>query len=166
MMRPEGSELDEAPNPLQQFVAHSNVAQQRVQSFLDSTTPHVYQRWAATSLLLLLFLLRIVLAQGWYIVCYALAIYLLNLFLAFLQPKFDPSYEHDLAEQDVEEGEPGLPTSAAKSSRANNFGLGSGGNTGGGLMSGVFGGGAQNGQGTAPPEEEFRPFIRRLPEFK
>ncbi|CAD6952853.1 unnamed protein product [Tilletia controversa] len=138
MMRPEGSELDEAPNPLQQFVAHSNVAQQRVQSFLDSTTPHVYQRWAATSLLLLLFLLRIVLAQGWYIVCYALAIYLLNLFLAFLQPKFDPSYEHDLAEQDVEEGEPGLPTSAAKSSRANNFGLGSGGNTGGGLMSGFW----------------------------
>lgn len=81
-------------------------------------------------------------------VCYALFIYLLNLFLAFLQPKFDPSIEQDLAEQDVEEGAPGLPTSA--SSRG-----------GGGLMSGVFGG--ANG---SAPEEEFRPFIRRLPEFK
>ncbi|KAE8209972.1 hypothetical protein CF319_g5867 [Tilletia indica] len=165
MMRPEGSELDEPSNPIQQFVAQSNVLQQRVQNFLDSTTPHVYQRWAATGGLLLLFMLRIVLAHGWYIVCYALFIYLLNLFLAFLQPKFDPSYDHDLAEQDVEEGEPGLPTSATPSRNAN-FGLGSGGNSGGGLMSGVFGGGAQQGRNGAPAEEEFRPFIRRLPEFK
>lgn len=79
-------------------------------------------------------------------VCYALFIYLLNLFLAFLTPKFDPAYE-DLAAQDVEEGEPGLPTSAPKAS--------------GGLMSGVFG--DDNAQGD---QDEFRPFIRRLPEFK
>ncbi|KAK0524144.1 hypothetical protein OC834_005641 [Tilletia horrida] len=168
MMRPEGGELDEGSNPLQQFVAHTTVAQQRAQAFLDSTTPHVTQRWLTTAGLLVLFMLRIVLSQGWYIVCYALFIYLLNLFLAFLQPKFDPSYDHDLAEQDVEEGEPGLPTSATPSSR-NNFGLGSGGTAAaGGLMSGVFGGGgaaAQNGR-AGPPEEEFRPFIRRLPEFK
>ncbi|KAL9939039.1 hypothetical protein V8E36_001852 [Tilletia maclaganii] len=164
MMRPEGSELDEGSNPLQQAIAHSTVAQQRVQAFLDSTTPHVAQRWATTAGLLVLFLLRIVLAQGWYIVCYALFIYLLNLFLAFLQPKFDPSYEHDLAEQDVEEGEPGLPTSSTPTRQ--NFGLGSGGNTGAGLMSGVFGGSAAQNNGSAPPEEEFRPFIRRLPEFK
>ncbi|CAG8699775.1 32554_t:CDS:2 [Gigaspora margarita] len=56
----------------------------------------------------------------------ALGIYLLNLFLAFLQPKFDPSLEMDIAESEVEEG-PSLPTKA---------------------------------------DEEFRPFIRRLPEFK
>jgi hypothetical protein len=90
------------------------------------------------------------------IVCYALFIYLLNLFLAFLQPKFDPSLDADLAEQDVEEGEPGLPTSSAaygKSGKANGSG---------GLMSGVFG---QNGGG-AQQEDEFKPFIRRLPEFK
>ena len=29
--------------------------------------------------------------QGWYIVTYAMAIYLLNLFIAFLTPKFDPA---------------------------------------------------------------------------
>lgn len=88
-------------------------------------------------------------------VCYALFIYLLNLFLAFLQPKFDPSLDADLAEQDVEEGEPGLPTSSGPSYSRN------GKNAAGGLMSGMFG---QNGGGQQ--EDEFKPFIRRLPEFK
>jgi len=68
-------------------------------------------------------MLRILFAQGWYIgmspyhwgvlmvVCYSLGIYLLNLFLAFLTPKFDPSLEQDLADQDTEEGTSGgLPT--------------------------------------------------------
>jgi len=67
---------------------------------------------------------RIVMAQGWYIVAYTLGIYLLNLFLAFLTPKFDPSQ----AEDEMESGGPSaLPTKQ---------------------------------------DEEFRPFIRRLPEFK
>lgn len=89
--------------------------------------------------------------------CYALFIYLLNLFLAFLQPKFDPGMYDDLASQDIEEGEPGLPTSASGASKS----AGSG-----GLMSGVFGNpGTQNGD-AAGGEDEFRPFIRRLPEFK
>jgi hypothetical protein len=60
------------------------------------------------------------------IVAYSLGIYLLNLFLAFLQPKFDPSNE--AADNDMEDGSAGgLPTKQ---------------------------------------DEEFRPFIRRLPEFK
>lgn len=54
--------------------------------------------------------------------CYSLGIYLLNLFLAFLQPKFDPSLTQD---EGIEDGS--LPTKS---------------------------------------DEEFRPFIRRLPEFK
>ncbi|PNF18403.1 Protein RER1, partial [Cryptotermes secundus] len=58
--------------------------------------------------------------QGWYIITYALGIYHLNLFIAFITPKVDPADEYE------DEG-PQLPT------RAN---------------------------------EEFRPFIRRLPEFK
>lgn len=61
------------------------------------------------------------LLQGWYIVTYALGIYHLNLFIAFLSPKVDPSLM-----EDSDDG-PSLPT-------------------------------RQN--------EEFRPFIRRLPEFK
>jgi hypothetical protein len=59
-------------------------------------------------------------------VAYSLGIYLLNLFLAFLQPKFDPSNE--AIDNDMEDGAAGgLPTKQ---------------------------------------DEEFRPFIRRLPEFK
>jgi hypothetical protein len=59
-------------------------------------------------------------------VAYALGIYLLNLFLAFLQPKFDPSNEE--ADNEMEDGSVGtLPTKQ---------------------------------------DEEFKPFIRRLPEFK
>jgi hypothetical protein len=79
----------------------------------------------------------------WFIVCYALAIYMLNLFLAFLQPRFDPSLADDLAADEVEEGAPGLPGSEPKSSGGFK-----------GLMSG-FGNGGE--------DEEFRPFIRRLP---
>jgi hypothetical protein len=89
-------------------------------------------------------------------VCYALFIYLLNLFLAFLQPKFDPSMDADLAEQDVEEGEPGLPTSTSPAFSRKGSSAG--------LMSGVFG--QQNGGGMATQDDEFKPFIRRLPEFK
>ncbi|KAI4255626.1 MAG: hypothetical protein LQ352_002471 [Teloschistes flavicans] len=93
------------------------------QSYLDKSTPYTAYRWIGTAVLLALFFLRIVVAQGWYIVCYSLGIYLLNLFLAFLQPKIDPSLTQD---EGLEDGE-SLPTKK---------------------------------------DEEFRPFIRRLPEFK
>ncbi|EFA10599.2 protein RER1 isoform X2 [Tribolium castaneum] len=92
------------------------------QSTLDRWTPHTRFRWLGTLALLLGFGLRVVTKQGWYIVTYALGIYHLNLFIAFLTPKIDPAMDFD-----AEENGPELPT------RAN---------------------------------EEFRPFIRRLPEFK
>ena len=57
---------------------------------------------------------------------YTLGIYLLNLFLAFLQPKFDPSLTQDESMED---------------------------------------GGASSSLPTKQ-DDEFRPFIRRLPEFK
>lgn len=60
-------------------------------------------------------------------------IYLLNLFLSFLQPKFDPSLEQDQAENEVEAGGPST-----------------------GLMADPSG----------SNDDEFKPFIRRLPEFK
>ena len=64
--------------------------------------------------------------QSIFTVAYSLGIYLLNLFLAFLQPKFDPSNE--VIDNEMEDGSAGgLPTKQ---------------------------------------DEEFRPFIRRLPEFK
>lgn len=58
-------------------------------------------------------------------VAYTLGIYLLNLFLAFISPKFDPGLE---SAEDMEEGSSGdLPTKST---------------------------------------DEFKPFVRRLPEFK
>jgi hypothetical protein len=82
---------------------HARV-QRQYQQILDRWTPYMLYRWLATAGLLALFFLRIVLAQGWYIVCYAHAIYLLNLLLAFLQPKFDPSLQDDLMADEIEEG--------------------------------------------------------------
>lgn len=42
-------------------------AQMRFQAALDQTTPFVAKRWAATGGLLVLFMLRILISQGWYI---------------------------------------------------------------------------------------------------
>ena len=58
------------------------------------------------------------------------AIYLLNLLLAFLQPKFDPSIQDDLMADEIEEG--GDASSPLPSQR----------------------------------DDEFRPFVRRLPEWQ
>ncbi|XP_046809384.1 protein RER1-like [Lucilia cuprina] len=63
------------------------------QSALDRSTPHTKARWIGAAVLVLIFLLRIFLNQGWYIVCYALGIYHLNLFIAFLTPKIDPEFD-------------------------------------------------------------------------
>lgn len=112
--------------PFAAVSAQTSKLQRQYQALLDQSTPFVLYRWIGTGVGLFLFFLRILLAQGWYIVAYALGIYLLNLFLAFLQPKFDPSNE--AIDNDMEDGSAGgLPTKQ---------------------------------------DEEFRPFIRRLPEFK
>jgi len=91
----------------------------------------VTYRWLGTAGLLGIFILRILFAHGWYIVCYAHAIYLLNLLLAFLQPKFDPSLQEDLLADEIE-------------------------------------GGGEEASGSLPSQrdDEFRPFVRRLPEWQ
>ncbi|KAF9047400.1 retrieval of early ER protein Rer1 [Panaeolus papilionaceus] len=128
MMNDSGSGLESSP--VQNVSAQYYKIQRQYQQILDRWTPHMLQRWLATAGLLAVFFLRIVLAQGWYIVCYAHAIYLLNLLLAFLQPKFDPSLQDDLLADEVEEG--GDPVSPLPSQR----------------------------------DDEFRPFVRRLPEWQ
>jgi len=88
----------------------------------------VLPRWIGFAFITLIYIGRILLVQGWYIVTYALAIYHLNLLLAFLTPKIDPAMaEFEAAEEAAEDDGMALPT-------------------------------RQN--------DEFRPFIRRLPEFK
>ncbi|EEH18610.2 hypothetical protein PABG_07670 [Paracoccidioides brasiliensis Pb03] len=117
---------DPDQTPFTAVTAHTSRLTRRYQAYLDAVTPYAAYRWIGTGVLLAIFFLRIIMAQGWYIVAYTLGIYLLNLFLAFLQPKFDPSLTQD---EGLEEGED---------------------------------------QNTLPTkqDDEFRPFIRRLPEFK
>lgn len=93
----------------------------KYQCALDAWTPFTLSRWAAFVILLLIYLIRVFYLKGWYIITYALGIYHLSLFIAFLSPKIDPA-----AHENYDEG-PELPTTV---------------------------------------HEEFRPFIRRLPEFK
>lgn len=88
------------------------------QKLLDDTTPHTIPRWGFSAFLLLLYILRVWYLGGWYIVSYALGIYMLNLLIGFLSPKIDP---------DVDSEGAALPVRS---------------------------------------DDEFRPFIRRLPEFK
>jgi hypothetical protein len=94
-------------------------------------------RWLALAICLALFMLRIVLLQGFYVVAYALWIYLLNLLLLFLTPKLLNTDDNDELMNAFNENfldvELVLPSTND-----------------------------QNGSGA---DGEFRPFVRRLPEF-
>ncbi|KAI5116549.1 hypothetical protein M0805_007557 [Coniferiporia weirii] len=114
--------------PLQPLKTHYTRLSRQYRQLLDRAAPHLAYRWLGTAGLLSVFMLRILFAQAWYID--ALGIYLLNLLLAFLQPKFDPSLEADLAADEIEEG--GTETMPSLPSQK---------------------------------DDEFRPFVRRLPEW-
>ena len=90
------------------------------QIFLDKVNPWRKTRWIITILITFLYVLRVFYLGGWYIVSYALGIYLLNLFISFLSPPIDPETDGPL-----------LPS-------------------------------PKTGNG----DTEFKPFIRKLPEFK
>lgn len=110
------------------------------QTLLDRLVPFRMERWVALCIALFLLFARIVLARGYFVVAYALGIYLLNMFLLFLSPKFDPAFMED----------------EAADSLANNADIGSSASELPALP--VNAGVDEAG--------EFRPFIRRLPEFK
>ncbi|KAK4054802.1 hypothetical protein OIV83_000726 [Microbotryomycetes sp. JL201] len=124
----------DVPEPQGSNAVFESVKQynRRYQILLDRTTPHTFQRWGATTGLFVLFWIRILWIQRFYIVVYA---------LGFLQPKFDPSLQAaDVGEADVVDGAPGLPTSASQAAQQSSY--------------------------EQMQDGEFRPFIRRLPEFK
>lgn len=89
---------------------------QRYQHLLDKSTPQVLYRWIFLALIALIFSIRVFIVQGFYIITYALGIYIIQLLIAFLSPQVDPEVDG-----------PTLPTRGS---------------------------------------DEFRPFVRRLPEFK
>ncbi|CAL5326204.1 unnamed protein product [Camellia sinensis] len=93
---------------------------QRYQYLLDKSNPYVRKRWIAFAAIAIIYVLRVVIFPGFYLVSYALGIYILNLLIGFLSPQVDPQF------QDLSDG-PSLPIRNS---------------------------------------DEFRPFVRRLPEFK
>jgi len=104
--------MDE-PSKLEVFQAQMRM---RTQQWLDWSTPHIIGRWILFFVLLSLYMFRVYLVNGWFIITYGLGIHLLNNFIGFLSPQIDPDSEGA-----------GLPKFES---------------------------------------EEFRPFSRRLPEFK
>eukprot|EP00040_Diaphanoeca_grandis_P039191 m.258387 g.258387 ORF g.258387 m.258387 type:complete len:199 (-) comp36497_c0_seq1:220-816(-) len=102
-----------------------NTVKAQTQKFLDNSVPYKTVRWVVLLATLAGYLLRTYLLQGWYIITYALGIYLLNLLIAFLSPRIDPALAE--MEDDADDDGQALPTRNS---------------------------------------EEFKPFIRRLPEFK
>lgn len=57
------------------------------QYLLDKSSTHILYRWLGFCLSLYLYLLRVYLVNGWYIVTYGLGIYLLNQSIGFLSPQ-------------------------------------------------------------------------------
>ncbi|MCJ1281394.1 hypothetical protein MMC26_000713 [Xylographa opegraphella] len=53
--------------PFSAVTAQTSRVSRAYQSYLDKSTPYVTYRWIGTGALLLVFLLRIVLSEGWYI---------------------------------------------------------------------------------------------------
>ncbi|XP_076949877.1 protein RER1A-like [Bidens hawaiensis] len=96
------------------------VFSQRYQHLLDKSTPFLLYRWIVFCVIAIIYTARVFFLQGFYVVSYALGIYILNLLIGFLSPQVDPEF------QDLSDG-PTLPSRTS---------------------------------------DEFRPFVRRLPEFK
>ncbi|VVA99293.1 unnamed protein product [Arabis nemorensis] len=111
-----GGDTATMASPVQQ---RANEAWRLYQYYLDKTTPHAVNRWIGTLVMAGIYCLRVYYVQGFYIISYALGIYVLNLLIGFLSPLVDPELE-------TSDG-PMLPTKGS---------------------------------------DEFKPFIRRLPEFK
>lgn len=60
------------------------------QYLLDKSSPHILPRWIAFTVVFSIYFVRVWLVNGWFIVTYGLGIYLLNQFIGFLSPQFDP----------------------------------------------------------------------------
>ena len=105
--------MAESSERAQKFVEN---ARQKVQVYLDRSSPYIAYRWAVLVTLWCAYFIRVYLLEGFYIVTYGLGIFNLNLLLGFLSPQIDPESEGEV-----------LPTIS---------------------------------------NDEFKPFVRRLPEFK
>ncbi|KAI3385005.1 hypothetical protein SNEBB_000308 [Seison nebaliae] len=99
----------------------------RIQHYLDLLTPFTRRRWFCATFYLLVFFSRVVYCNGFFVVAYALSIFLLNQFILFLTPRSYPGMANITGTNDDKDFSLSLPQHN---------------------------------------DDEFRPFIRRLPEFK
>merc|ERR1712232_1522322 len=109
--------MGDAPSPEVQMPDKAAQIGRIAQHWLDKTTVWLKTRWVVLFFAIVLFMIRVYVVQGFFVVTYGLGIYLLNLLINFLSPAVDP---------ELEDG-PVLPTKE---------------------------------------QGEFRPFTRKLPEFK
>lgn len=108
-----------------------------IQHFLDRIAPFKLYRWIFLVCLLSIFMIRMFFLQGFYIVTYVLFIYILNQFILFLQPKDRASLIAKARAAAL-----GTSTESAEAEESTDAQL------------------------PTMDDEEFRPFVRRLPEFK
>uniref|UniRef100_A0A7S1XJP7 Protein RER1 n=1 Tax=Phaeomonas parva TaxID=124430 RepID=A0A7S1XJP7_9STRA len=81
------NEMGEDPSKLEVFQAK---LARTYQHYLDKSTIYVVPRWLGFAGVLALYLLRIYMVNGFFLVTYALGIFLLNNLIGFLTPQMDP----------------------------------------------------------------------------
>lgn len=57
------------------------------QYILDKSSPHIAARWVLLGVALALYMFRVYMVNGWFIVTYGLGIYLLNQLIGFISPQ-------------------------------------------------------------------------------
>ncbi|KAH8851985.1 Protein RER1 [Schistosoma japonicum] len=73
-----------------EFLRSCEVGKQKIQYLYDAVTPHAVGRWCFTVFLILFYILRIFITQGYHLVTYVMGIFLLNRLVDFLSPKIVP----------------------------------------------------------------------------
>lgn len=116
-------------------------------------------RWGLSAFVVMIYCLRVYLINGWYIITYGLGIYVLNLLIGFLSPQADPESEGPVrrtlhaapAPRPPRQRRTHMPARASAEKSTS-------------LRTCL----APLRPQTLPTsrDDEFRPFIRRLPEFK
>lgn len=134
----------------------------QTQTLLDRVAPFKVYRWLSLAAVLCIFILRMIVVEGFYIVAYVLFIFILNQFILFLQPK-------DRAALLAKALSSTNSASANSTNASATPGNGAGAGGAGGAAAPDTDAEAQTAQEQQLPtfdDEEFRPFVRRLPEFK
>ena len=108
--------MSEAPTafarPQNKLLAAVGPARATFQKLLDRSVPHTVGRWAGFGAFVLLYVLRVAMHGGFYVVTYGMCVHLLYLLMQFLTPLDTPAEEDDdavLASKAGDEFKPYVP---------------------------------------------------------